>query len=646
MSARGQGRRKTKEPKSSVSGKTPGKKTTKSSTPSITLKEILNVLSLNFDRQLGVLNGDSTHTVPAVPILDQLLKLIAKLNDQLEIGGEFDDILINDINNLLKKGDEDEDDDTAMKDLEDVKEEEEEEEGEEEAEEEEEQEQEQEKENEIKEEDFETENKEEEKEEFIDANDKLEEEQEEDDDDDEDQPLDKKRKYSVAQIENDPSVKNPKSEYVTSQTLPAAAQALGLFSEEDGGLQQFGEDYLKKKYAVSSYPKTDLKSKLPGIIPNIDFSKSKPANQVQFATFQTYIENFYRQFSDDDLKFLKEKNIFPDSLSNDSTYDPNITPYLIPNLGPLYSNIWNEEENAMNYTPPPNIITKEAIVPRNSSDDINDDNLETEKISCGPLVSRLLSAILKDDKAEALEAGLNLEDEAVDSSKSITAFPEQQGWKVSSTNLDYPTLEDRLKRELRYIGIFMNLNDGFNNKNFEEVDEDGDGELEPDWLNPEDDEISTELRKLQSELKRVSKINNKRKRMLLPIVENRLAWQEYLSILDDLEKQIDQTYIKRIRVPKNKKKKPSNSTPLAQAQLISQNAHQNAANFAIKSLLEKRIKWMNKIGPLFEKEDDPEFNMKKYPNKSVFDSMDYEEEEEEEGDGFDDGEDIVLQEQQ
>jgi transcriptional adapter 3 len=680
-----------------VSGKVPGKKTTKSSTPSITLAEILGVLGLTFDKHLGILNGEVTHTLPSVATLEQLLKLVAKLNDQLEIVGEFDDIMINEITRLLngdkqktadvvvegvkkENGAESDsaagnakDDDVEMEDVEEpeVKKKEKEEEEEEEEEQGEEQQQEigEEEEQEDAEEavleteapedetaieEVEKENKHDDdddadKDEFIDANDQLDGEAHEG-------PLEKKRKFSTQQIENDPSVRNPKSEYVPSQTLPAAAHALGLFNDDDGGLHQFGEEYLKKKYAVSSYPKTDLKSKLPGVIPNIDFSKSKPSNQVQFATFQTFIENFYRQFTDDDLKFLKEKNIIPDSLANDSTYDPNITPYLIPHLGPLYSVIWNEEENAINYTPPPNVVTKESIIPRNASEDLNDETLESEKVSCGPLVSRLLSAILKDDKTDSsggVENGTVQDDEdavIVDSTKSTTAFPEQQGWKVSSTNTDYPTLEERLKRELRYIGIFMNLNsssgEGFVKKDIDD-DDDDDGELEPDWLNPEDDEISTELRRLQSELKRVSKRNNKRKKILLPVVERRLAWQEYLSILDDLEKQIDQVYVKRIRVPKNKKKKPNNNvTPLVQAQLASQTAHQAAANLAIRSLLEKRAKWMSRIGPLFQGEDE-ESSMKKYPKKSIFDSVDLDLDEDEEEDGvFDDGEDIVLQEQQ
>lgn len=47
--------------------------------------------------------------------------------------------------------------------------------------------------------------------------------------------------------DNDTRLKNPKSEFVTSQTLPAEAIAkLGLFSEDHNGLETQGKEYLKK----------------------------------------------------------------------------------------------------------------------------------------------------------------------------------------------------------------------------------------------------------------------------------------------------------------------------------------------------------------------------------------------------------------
>jgi len=715
MPPRGQGRRKITKPHHiQPSGKIPTKKSIKSSSPSITLNEILNSLSITFDKDLGILNGDNTRVVPELSTLEGIRKLFVKLNDQLEIVSNHDELMIEECKRLLKteaQDDEDEemdeevedddvggmetrgeveevkdkvddqiftaeatpiekveveennnnnnnnDDDDDDDDNHDVKMEDndgDDDDGDN---------------GDVDDDDDDNKGNSPEKEVFLDAKDQIGDEIQNDSlvDLPKDEVLSEKSKRRLShqeEIENDPKVRNPKSEFVTSQTLPAAAHALGLFSEENGGLEEFGEEFLKKKYGVSSYPTNDLKSKLPGSIPNIDFSKSKPSNQVQFTTFQSFIENFYRPFTEDDLKFLKNKFIMTDSLSNDPTYDANLTPYLIPNLGPLYSTVWNEEENSGNYSPPPTKVTQDSILPKASANELNDDVLETESVSCGPLVSRLLSAILKDDRGDGgTNDDLSMNDrldDGDDSKTSTTTIPEQQGWKVSSVNADYNTLEERLKRELKYIGIFMNLGGGNNNNNNNTGGDNKDDDIddqEPDWLNPQDDEVSTELRYLQNELKQVSKKNNKRKKMLLPIVENQLAWQEYLSILDDLDKQVDNAYLKRIRVPKNKKKKTTGFSssgaagvggvgsgsvpPSVQLQLQAQQAHQAAANSAVKSLLEKRNRWINKIGPLFEKPNGE--SMKRIPKESVFGKLDLDEEDD---DDYEDGEDLVLQQQQ
>ncbi|SCW04136.1 LAFE_0H06722g1_1 [Lachancea fermentati] len=458
--------------------------------------------------------------------------------------------------------------------------------------------------------------------------------------------IEKKSKSEVERIENDPSVKNPKSEFVVSQTLPAAAISLGLFTEK--GLESTGEDFFKKKYGVASYPTNDLKDLLPGEIPDMDFSRPKPTNQIQYSTFLTSVDNFFRDFSDDDIKFLKQKYLIPPNIQVEKTYDPEVTPYVIPKLGPLYTELWAKEDNNQNIAnlSPPPINDPSSILPKKSGNDISDEVLDTEEVSCGPFVSRLLSAILRDEIAQPANDNVKEEndDQLLDEeAKSITpaatviattplsevddiktlaatstsAIPQQQGWKVNSINLDYPTFEERLKRELKYVGIYMNL----------PKDDDAHSNGDPDWLTGrEDDEISAELRELQNDLRQVTKRNLKRKTVLIPLVERQLAWQEYSSILEDLDKQVDQAYIKRIRVPKNKKKKQqATASTGSTSQAAIQAAHQQAANSSLKSLLDKRRRWISKIGPLFDK---PEI-MKRIPKESVFRDLDQEEEEEE-----------------
>ncbi|CAB4255653.1 similar to Saccharomyces cerevisiae YDR176W NGG1 Transcriptional regulator involved in glucose repression of Gal4p-regulated genes [Maudiozyma barnettii] len=484
------------------------------------------------------------------------------------------------------------------------------------------------------------------------------------------EPVIKKQKtesVDIDQMENNPNVKNPKSEFVISQTLPQAARNLGLFSEE--GLESTGENYLKKKYSVASYPTTDLKELLPGDLPDMDLSCAKPANQIQYSTFLSYVDNFYKDLTDDDIKFLKSKDILPANLEVDKSYDPEVTPFVIPKLGPLYTRTWfrTDANKNLGNTSPPHISDKSSVVAKKSASDIKDTSLESEDISCGPLLSRLMSAIFRDegndlarqittDQANNTTSSTSIPDIKTENAsdttgnlgiESLEQTPTQstmdtpmsdveeitkfsiggttstlkmdQGWKINSVNLDYPTLEERLKRELKYVGIYMNMPKDENNPNGSD----------PDWLTGrEDDEISAELRELQSSLKQATANNQKRKETLIPLVDRQLAWLEYSSILDDLDKQVDQAYIKRIRVPKKRKKHHNSGS--VNVGTASQIAQQKASNSSLKSLLDKRQRWITKIGPLFG----PAELMKRIPKKSVFSNLE-QEEEDDEADVFD-----------
>lgn len=504
-------------------------------------------------------------------------------------------------------------------------------------------------------------------------------------------------KENLKRLENDKRLKNPKSEFVISQTLPRAARALGLYSED--GLETTGIEYLKRKYNVASYPTTDLKDLLPGELPDADFSMPKPTNQIQYNTFLNFVDNFFKDLNDDDIKFLKEKNIIPKELQNNKVYDPDVTPFIIPKLGPLYTKTWIDEDNGTkvgNFSPVP-LRDVTSVLPRKNGNDINDSVLDTEDISCGPLLTRLLSAVLRDERDDQINstsisapmANGFVKDEkfkkenddniSISSSTGITgsntldntseitnhtiepheiniptnnngtlgggttsSLKNEPNWQINSVNLDYPTFEERLKRELKYVGIYMNLprdinsNTSGNNPSGSDTTNGANtsgNNGDPDWLyGREDDEISAELRQLQSSLKQVTYRNTKRKQILLPLLERQLAWQEYSSILNDLDKQVDQAYIKRIRVPKKKKKHGNSShgshhgTGVANnTTTASQLAQQKAADSSLKSLLDKRQRWINKIGPLF---DSPHI-MKRIPLQSVFKDMEPDEEDEE-----------------
>lgn len=434
---------------------------------------------------------------------------------------------------------------------------------------------------------------------------------------------------------NDNRLKNPHSQFVSPQSLSAAAVAeLGLWSDANNGLETQGKDYLKKKYGVASYPENDLSLFLPGEIPDVDFSKTKaPQNQVQFSTYQTYIESYFRPFSNEDIEFANDNFVIPPGF--DKNYDTLVTPYLIPKLGDFYVDVWGEEDATLGSKLSSPSLKKppiESFRPKGEFDDVNDEKLLSEDVSCGPLSNRLLSAIMSIHECKSTdveEAKENYENDIMkkeDSSlgddifsrEPATRLDVQDTYRVIADNSDFYSMEERLKRELKYIGIFMNLpsSDGEKPKKGNVVDSE-------DWiLNREDDEICLEMRTLQKELKGSVSRNRRRKKALLAILKENLAYQEFCTISEDLDKQVDQAYIKRLKA-KSKKKK---NAPTAVAEPANA-PQQQAANSGLRSLLDKRKKWINNIGKVFE----PPEIMKRIPSKSIF--TDEAQSEDEEADG-------------
>jgi len=67
------------------------------------------------------------------------------------------------------------------------------------------------------------------------------------------------------------------------------------------------DEELKAIYCVSVFPHDDLHDLTAGTPPDADFSNAKPSNQVAANTFQTYIEPYLRQCTDEDIAWLKDR---------------------------------------------------------------------------------------------------------------------------------------------------------------------------------------------------------------------------------------------------------------------------------------------------------------------------------------------------
>lgn len=173
---------------------------------------------------------------------------------------------------------------------------------------------------------------------------------------------------------------------------------------------------------------------------------------------------------------------------------------------------------------------------------------------------------------------------------SATTFPDASpsGFKVPAAKLDHGQLDERLKAELRYVG-FLGPEDN------------------PDYDAHYDDDIAERLRLLQAELKKQMITNGARKTRLLEIARERLAHQEYSTILDDLDTQVQQAYLKRTRTLGKSKKGSQAKHRLGAAGGGAHAAGNPNAGVSrpgigdvARTLMDRRKRWMDCIGPVFK----------------------------------------------
>ncbi|KAK9763489.1 Transcriptional regulator [Basidiobolus ranarum] len=269
-----------------------------------------------------------------------------------------------------------------------------------------------------------------------------------------------------------------------------------------------------------------------------DYPTSKITNQIPIQTYWNYIESFFRPITEQDISFLAEKG-------------DESEPYIIPPLGKHYLDVWTEEEAKLvprfDDIHPTSIKLNSKNIPKN-------EDASVENLECGPFTERIVCALLQEN---SINSGDWMEDEDSESNTEDTlqsdAFPTQ-----------LVNMEERLKMELRYIGIL--------------------GDEDINWKSREDDEISSTLRTMQKELRDQSKTNLFRKEKLSAISIENLAYQEYLQILEELDKQVEQSYIKRVRAAKSKKKKQ------VQPKALSENT---------TNIMERRQRYVEGIGCIF-----------------------------------------------
>lgn len=356
----------------------------------------------------------------------------------------------------------------------------------------------------------------------------------------------------------------------------------------------------KEIYSVATYPKSDLADLIAGDPPDKDFSNAKPSSQINFTTFSSYIDPFFRPFSEEDLAFLRERG-------------DRVTPFVMPKRGKRhYTEIWAEEDGAMSIDTPQQGRDKlPPNQPRGSIDNMDDDVGETDKLSVGPLLTRLMQTLRPEARAQpsddkpttngatngdvSMNGDVNGEDHAGGSDEKSNpqqpaAFmPESstEAWKKAShPKLEYSQVDERIKQELRHIG-FLPL-EGF----------------EAEFDGHYDDEVAARLRLLQGRLKDQMLINGARKARLTELVRERMAYQEYQTILEDLDTQVQAAYLKRTRtIGKSKKtKRPGGAGGGSHFVGSAAGMARPGIGDLTKTLMERRRRWIDTIGSVFDDE--------------------------------------------
>ncbi|TVY57688.1 Chromatin-remodeling complexes subunit NGG1 [Lachnellula cervina] len=329
-------------------------------------------------------------------------------------------------------------------------------------------------------------------------------------------------------------------------------------------------------------------------------SKLKRKKDISTGAEERPLTHGAHAYTEEDSAFLRDRG--------DRT-----TPFVMPRRGKKhYSELWAEEDGAMALDNPLHDRDKlPANQGRGSIDTLDDAIAETDQISAGPVVSRLLATLRPEHRAPPSEEkptanGLtngeaNINGEANgDLADSVQASGEtapvppatymtdsaSESWKKAShPKLEYSQVDERLKQELRHIGFLP-------------------PDPDPDYEAHYDDELAVRLRALQAELKQQSIINGARKSKLQDVVKERMAHQEYTTILEDLDSQVQTAYLKRTRtMGKSKKnKRPGGAGGGSHFVGSSTGMARPGIGDMTKTVMERRKKWIEGIGLVFDDE--------------------------------------------
>ncbi|KAG8830309.1 Transcriptional regulator [Serendipita sp. 411] len=359
----------------------------------------------------------------------------------------------------------------------------------------------------------------------------------------------------------------------------------------------------------------------PGEVHDDMSDRKQPPNQVTAHTFWNFIEPWTRQIKDEDIAFLAFNG------EDDEVWE-------MPPLERHYSEAWEElDRYALDlppinkplgtrtnnpysvFTDPPPPSAGGALQPAVNSGvrwdpaTLSDLDAVTEQHGSGPITERIFSSFMH------IPTSARTEEE--DGPKGGPGMGRGVGQGTVGD------LEERLMKECKALGLIA------------------EGE-EPDYSQPQDDQVASELRRCQRALRQQIQINEARKKRLLSISELRMSFADYEDVKEGMERHISNLFARlgNTGAPKATKKKKKEKEKIAASAAVNSSTGEPAGisglglvgmdgNLQIPNEILEPVRvlrrWKADIGEKFEQiERENPGLIRGLPTKSIYEGLEEE----------------------
>lgn len=377
------------------------------------------------------------------------------------------------------------------------------------------------------------------------------------------------------------------------------------------------DEQIRQTCGVAHFPAKDLSELAAGDAPDKDFSNAKPASQVQYATFQNFIEPYFRPMEDADLGWLRERG-------------DRVTPFIIPPRGKKHwREVWAEEDAIAAGGSGSASASKETErVEASEIGTLPPEAAEKDSVEVGPMATRLLQLMRPEYRVAAADLGNdngtngdqamggmggddnddlnnildvdngsnglgggvnNSFDDPMSMVSSLPPATQMPGSNTEAYKKNTPVsltgaqINERIRQQMIYLG-FIPADDP-----------------KPEYDGHFDDEIAGRLRLLQGQLRERVIINGARKARMLDIAKDYMAKQEFDTVAEDLDNQLNSNFAKRTRTMGKKGKAKRNTATGSTAAPAGQ--AKAAIGDQTRLLMERRTKWKNTVGNVFEEHE-------------------------------------------